>query len=156
MQVTAARRAGNTGATSPMTSTAASRAPTACTQPDPLEWATPAQASTATTLPTTGAEPGHRVRPGAETDATVRRAGIRRAPAARGQPPGEEGAGQCGHQPDGGSDHDDGGPEDGPDDDHAAHAGHQAGGGGADRAPQQRPAAGGRCRAHVGGRVSRR
>ena len=55
VQVTAARRAGKRGATSPVASTAANRAPTAWTHPDPLEWATPAQASTATTLPTTGA-----------------------------------------------------------------------------------------------------
>ncbi len=55
VQVTTARRAGNSGATSPVNRTAASRAPTAWTQPDPLEWATPAQARTATRLPTTGA-----------------------------------------------------------------------------------------------------
>ena len=55
LQVTPALRAGTIGARRPMTSTAANRAPTACTQPDPLEWATPAQARTATTLPTTGA-----------------------------------------------------------------------------------------------------
>ena len=48
-------RAGSAGASSPMMSTAASRAPMACTQPEPLEWATPAQAATATALPTTGA-----------------------------------------------------------------------------------------------------
>src|SRR5580704_14344947 len=55
VQVSAARRAGNIGATMPAIRTAANRAPTAWTQPDPLEWATPAHANMATALPTTGA-----------------------------------------------------------------------------------------------------
>ncbi len=55
MQVTVARRAGNKGATRPVINTAANKAPTAWTHPDPLEWATPAKAAMATTLPTTGA-----------------------------------------------------------------------------------------------------
>ncbi len=63
VQRSVARRAAKEGATRPVTRTAASSAPTAWTQPDPLEWATPAQANMATTLPTTGAIHGHRMGP---------------------------------------------------------------------------------------------
>jgi len=55
VQVTLDRKEGNAGAMSPTTSTAANRAPTACTHPEPLEWATAAQVNMVTTLPTTGA-----------------------------------------------------------------------------------------------------
>ena len=52
--MTLARRAENSGATSPVASTAANRAPTDWTQPDPLEWATLDRATTVMKLPTTG------------------------------------------------------------------------------------------------------
>ncbi len=95
-------------------------------------------------------QPGHRVQPGAEPDATGQPVGIRARRPAGEHAPRDEGGGQRGHQPDGGPGHHDGGPEDGPDDDHDAHAGHQSGGDRTDRAPQQRTAVGARL-AHVGG-----
>ncbi len=48
------RRAGTTGATRPTSRKAPSSAPTAWTQPEPLEWATPDQASMVMMLPATG------------------------------------------------------------------------------------------------------
>ncbi len=54
VQAIPARRTSAAGATIPTKSTAASKAPTAWTHPDPLEWATPVQAKTTRTAPTTG------------------------------------------------------------------------------------------------------
>ena len=149
-QVTTARQAGNSGATRPVMSTAASRAPTAWTQPDPLEWATPAQASTATTLPTTGANHATGCGRGAEPAGTARRAGVPAGRAPHRQAPRDDHAGQGGRQPDHGTGHDDLRPEDGADDDDGAEAGDEPGAHGSDRAPQQRTSVGA-WRAHVAG-----
>src|ERR1035437_9737754 len=57
IQVTCARRAENKGAARPVANTAASSAPTAWTQPEPLEWATLDRATPVMMLPQTG--PNH-------------------------------------------------------------------------------------------------
>ena len=159
VQVTPALRAGTIGATRPMTSTAASRAPTACTQPDPLEWATPAQASTATTLPTTGASQATGCsRARSRTPPGTRSGSERAGPAgATGRPRRRGRPASVADQPDGGPGHHDGGPEGGPDDEHDAPAGHDVTGGDrTDRAPQQRTAVGAASRLTWAERVSRR
>ena len=78
VQVTLDRMAGSSRGDQPDHQYRGQQGPTACTHPDPLEWATPAQANMVTTLPTTGAT----TPPGGSGDADgEEREGVRLDPA---------------------------------------------------------------------------
>jgi hypothetical protein len=139
VQTTVARRAGTRGPTMPVRSTAASSAPTAWTHPAPLEWATAAQANMATMLPDTGASQA--------TGCTWRRSRCpprtRRATRPRyGEPQRQRCSRHHRHHADERAGEDHPGPEDGPGQHHAAHAGHQADQCGVGGAPAGPPSAG--------------